>query len=241
MPFAKVAEPAELLVDTYGNGQGPTMVWTTDAMDGMASLAPMDDPALPAALKTTLAMRARVDALLALRSNPQTAQLETCVDNGPVCDCSGQICPAVAAPLALDTAKVMAPRQKVILSTQPIHFAVENTAAQARFVYVFLIEADNSITLLTPQDAALPAGRLQMITFTVDSPGLKRFLVLATDDQHPINATVLEQGQGARDATSCASALEKLLCQAGSGDRDPATRRAGAWSAIVTTVNATQS
>jgi hypothetical protein len=239
MPFAKVAEPAEVSVDTYGDGRGPTLVWSTDGTDGMGSLAPMGDPTLPAALKGVLAMRARVDALLALRTNPKTAQIETCVDNGPVCVCSGQICPTVAAPVAIAASKVMAPPQKVILLNKPIHFAVENTAAQARFVYVFLIEADNSITLLTPQDAALPAGRLQMINFTVDTPGLKRFLVLATDARHPINATVLEQGQGARDATTCASALEKLLCQAGSGARDPATQRIGAWSAIVTTVNVT--
>lgn len=236
LPFAQLAEPAEIVLDVRGNGSAPLEVETTFG-DGIAELAPMADPAQPRQLQDILAMGARVDALLALRTNPATANLVTCVDNAFFPITPAIACPAPASPGGVAPHQLMVPPQRQLVANQPIHFAVANTAPAPRFVYVFLIDDHNNVTLLTPQDAPLAPGRVQLITFAVDTGGLKRFLVLATDAQHPINASVLEQGEGARDAESCASVLEKLLCQAGSGARDSATVRAGAWSAIVTTAN----
>jgi hypothetical protein len=61
-------------------------------------------------------------------------------------------------------------------------------------------------------------------------------VTIATDA--PINAAALQQdGTGVRDPAACTSPLERLLCAASAGTRDPSVPRVGAWTATVTEVN----
>jgi hypothetical protein len=93
---------------------------------------------------------------------------------------------------------------------------------------------DNSVTLLTRQDAPVEHGHVQAIVLLPDFAGTIRFLVLAT--ANAIDGAALEQDGGARDASGCTTTLERLLCQANDGSRDPATPHAGEWAGIVNTV-----
>jgi hypothetical protein len=73
----------------------------------------------------------------------------------------------------------------------------------------------------------------------MDSPGRYRFVTIATDT--PIDAAALEQdGAGARDPAACRSALERLLCAAATGTRDPSAPRVGSWTATVSTADVRQ-
>jgi hypothetical protein len=176
---------------------------------------------------------ARVQDILTLRDGSTSPNLSICVndDNFPISP--SVICPLLAGPPAAKNKWAMGVAKRSLSATKNITLAVTNSAAVKRYVYVLMIENQLDVTLLTPQDAPLEPGHIQRVVFTVSEPGMKQFLVLATET--PIAAGLLEQ-DGARDAASCTGLLERLLCAAGSGTRDPSVIHQGPWGAIVSTV-----
>jgi len=115
-----------------------------------------------------------------------------------------------------------------------------NRGSQPVYLYVLAIDPANAVDLVLPKpdetDQKLQPGlpyRRGPITF--DTPGTYRFVTIATDQ--PIRADALMQsGNGAREVGACVSPLERLLCSAAEGTRDPGVSAVGNWSAQVSTV-----
>lgn len=115
-----------------------------------------------------------------------------------------------------------------------------NRGTVPAFLYVLAISPSNTVTLVVPRSgeldqkiaAGMPYSRAGVFFRT---PGSYQFVTIATD--RPIRADALEQdGNGTRDTASCTTSLERLLCDANVGLRDPAVKAVGDWSAQVTSV-----
>jgi hypothetical protein len=177
------------------------------------------DPGFADKVAAAIAPRARIDALTTLANDQGQTELGFCVS---------------ATWLNPSSVIRCAVPQQPLVQGRNAYLTVTNNAASARFVYIFAMADDNSVTLLTRQDAPVEHGHVQAIVLLPDFAGTIRFLVLAT--ANAIDGAALEQDGGARDASGCTTTLERLLCQANDGSRDPATPHAGEWAGIVNTV-----
>jgi hypothetical protein len=211
---ARIGEPAQLVIV---KGADEFQLLTLDGTV-VASLGGVRESGFEPRLLEALRKVAHVQTLLALRTDPSTAQVRFCIANA---EYDPFRCPSPAFPeLSVDKA---------------LKITVFNDAGAARYVYVFGIDERYNVAVLLPpnggRDPALVPGRPQSDSgATVTEPGLYRFVTVATDE--PINATALEQ-RGTRDPSGCRTALERLLCNAATGTRDPSVPRVGQWTAIV--------
>lgn len=189
-------------------------------------------PAFRDRLVDELRKVARVAQLLALRTSAQdqAGQGTTLVDLCVAADgYRPTSCPAVGQgnvrSLSTDTGTTA---------------TVINRGTRPLYVYVLAIDPMNAVDAVLPKpdefDQKLQPGqpyRRQNMTF--DAPGTYRFVTIATDQ--PIRADALTQsGNGARAIGACVSPLERLLCAASEGQRDPGVTAVGDWSAQVSTV-----
>ena len=226
LTYAKIGELAQLQL-TSGT-TGLRLV----GLDGIGDvdLGPAQDAGFGPRLRRALQKVARVQALLDLaRVKPLGPQVATpavsfCISSDLTYDL--EQCPQATTSDG--------PALKL---NQPAKIAVVNQSEAPLFVYVFAIDQDLTVNLMLPPNSGvdntpLAAGAAVQRSDTgpVD-PGRLQFLTLATPTQ--INATALEQsGVGARDG-GCINALERILCAANVGTRDPSVSRVGAWSAIL--------
>jgi hypothetical protein len=222
LPFARLAEPAQVLIGSKAGNDSDLALYNADG-SRIGGLGAPGSESLPGSVRDGLQKIARVQALLALRTAPASAEAAFCISSSrhDVFSCPND-----------------GRRDEPVLKLdQPVQITVRNLRDDPRYVYVLGIDAEYSVTLLLPpnggRDPALGARQpLKRDDVVPNSPGRYRFVTIATDA--PINAQALEQdGAGTRDPGSCVSALERALCDAASGSRDPSTPRVGAWTATV--------
>jgi hypothetical protein len=218
MDFVKVGEAATLAVVKKGDE------YKLVGRDGIAiaALGAASEPDFANRLRTSLEKVARVQALLALRTDAGRSEASFCIGND--LDANAFAC----APASRSYGPTLKLGEKAKL------IAV-NRAAAPRYVYVFAIDENYAVDLVLPDegdDPAVPADRPVVAFGAPDTRGRLTFLTLASDQ--PIKASVLEQsGAGARDPSACNSALARALCAAQRGTRDPSVPRVGAWTATV--------
>lgn len=222
IPFARIGEPAQVAIAVEGAEARLRSVGGAE----VAGLGAPTDGSFAARLRDSLQKVARVHALLALRTGPAEADASFCIAPG---DYDVYSCPAPASPAG-----------PVLKVGEAAKIAVVNGADEPRHIYVFGIDESYGVTLLIPpsgtRDPAVGPRQPLQRRLAMDSPGRYRFVTIATDT--PIDAAALEQdGAGARDPSACRSALERLLCAAATGARDPSTPRVGSWTATVSTVD----
>jgi hypothetical protein len=238
LPVARIAEPAQLVIASKAPNDSTVNLY---AQDGrlLAELGSPGAAEFTRVLGKELEKVARVQALLALRTDPAAAESRFCIATGTYdpYDCPVSSAPANGKPA---TAALKGPSSERRLNAgKAAQVTVLNASDRKRYIYVLGIDADYSVTLLLPADrgvdAALgPHQPLQRSDVVPDSPGRYRFVTIATDA--PINAQALEQSRsGARDLGRCTSALERALCSAQDGTRDLSTPRVGAWTATIST------
>lgn len=196
------------------------LVVTTAAASGIAPtiLPPVSDPQFVEAVTSALAPRARMDELATLATVGGNEAIGFCIRSqrqNPLLPCKLP--------------------QEPIIQGKPAYLTVINNTSESRFFYIYALAADNSVTLLTRQDAPVASGAVQAITLEADFVGKIRFLVLGTKDA--VNGAALEQDGGAREASACANLLECLLYQANSSSRDPVPVTVGEWVGIINTVD----
>ena len=221
IPFAEIAKTPEVIVGPDRAAKPRTILQTPDHAI-FAHLPAATDPGFAKALGDALAPRARVDAMVALANAQGARELQLCISGAFFRHTAGFVCPD------------RRPGNEGLVKDHIVYMAIVNLASAARYITVFAITQDNSVTLLTLQDAPLPNQRPLTLELVPNTAGTMRFLVLAT--AQPINGAALEQAGGARDAGACTTALERLLCQANSGARDGAPARIDDWAGIVRTV-----
>jgi hypothetical protein len=204
------------------------------AIDGtqIGDLGPISDGDFPDRLSSKLRKILRVQQLLDLRTqtDPKASPIRFCIDDSEY-----------AAPT--DGCPAMEKRQMRVLKrdTNAI-VTVNNEGEKPLHFYVFGIDPTFGVALVLPQPGAVdsPVARLQPYRNPSDPlvplvKGTYRFVTIATEK--PINAAALEQGgTNSRSGLGCKSGLERLLCDAQKGVRDPSTPRTGDWQAIVETV-----
>ncbi len=232
LTYAKVGEPAQLLV-TSGTVEGAAGLRLI-GLDGIGDvdLGLAADPAFAARLRRALQKVARVQALLDLARVkpvgpvPPQPDISFCISSD--LDYDLEQCPPVETSDG-----------PTLTLNKAAKLAVVNTSERPLFVYVFAIDSSYTVNLMLPPSGAIDTTALaagaavqRSDTGPVDA-GRLQFLTLATE--FPINAAALEQsGVGARDPAGCVSALERILCAAAIGTRDPSVPRSGAWSALLT-------
>ncbi|UVO54716.1 caspase family protein [Sphingomonas sp. SUN039] len=223
LPFVSFEGPPQLVLSFGQSGQGMRHLLTTPD-GGVVEVLPSDPgPSLIDALAAALRRVARVQAMLALRSDPAKGDVDFCLDNAPL----------GAAPCAPVTGRY----GRVLESGKPVRVRVFNATDRPRHFYVFGIDAQYNVRQILPivgvTDEALSKRRMlpQNQQITPRSAGNYLFMVLASDT--PINAAALEQNSGARSVEACGSTLARLLCDANGGTRDATVPAVGDWSAIV--------
>ncbi len=234
LPFVSFDGPPQLVLAFAPGGEGTRYVLTTPDgvyVETLPELVPamiegrivVERSRLIDALTGALKRVARVQAMLALRSDPGKGDIDFCLDNQAL----------GAAPCAPVTGRY----GRVLESGKPVRVRVVNATDRPRHFYVFGIDAQFNVRQILPIvgviDEALPARRLlpQNQQITPRSTGNYLFMVLASDT--PINAAALEQGGDTRSAESCGSTLARLLCDANGGTRDATLPAVGDWNAIV--------
>lgn len=204
------------------------------ASDGTAigDLGPIADPDFPDRLSAKLRKILRAQQLLDLRTgtDPATSPVRFCIDDSEY-----------AAPT--DGCPAMEKRQMRVLKRDvPAIVTVNNEGDKPLYFYVFGIDPNFGVALVLPQPGAVDSAIAPLQPYrNPNDPlvplvkGTYRFVTIATE--YPINAAALEQdGTNSRSGVGCKSALERLLCDAQKGVRDPSKPRAGEWQAIVETV-----
>ena len=197
-----------------------------------ASLGSANDPAFGDRLTEALRKIARVQQLLALRTNGITGNE---ADPFPVAAC-------VAADGYRPTAcpPLQAGGVRRIGMSERITATVINRGTRPAYVYVLAIDPYNAVDLVLPKpgefDQPLPPNQpYRRSGMSFDTPGAYRFVVLAS--ARPIRADAFQQtGTGARDLAACTSPLERLLCASSEGRRDIGVTAVGDWSAQISTV-----
>lgn len=183
-------------------------------------------------LRTELEKVARVQQLLALRTdaNSDGEDLQFCIATQGY---RKRSCP----PLEAGDGGM---RQLTPSRASPVVATVINGLDKDAYIYVFAIDRRNGVDLIIPRpgepnSAIAPSETIQSRAirgFGID--GLLRFIVIATEQ--PIRAEALQQsGSGTNSRAVCASALERLLCSANRGTRDPGVQTVGGWTAIIAT------
>ncbi|HSD17539.1 MAG TPA: caspase family protein [Thermomonas sp.] len=198
----------------------------------LATLGHADDPGFGDRLAAALRKVARVQQVLALRTNGGSGS-----DADPF---------AIAACIAADGYRPSAcpPLQaggvRRIGAGERITATVINRGTRPAYVYVLAIDPYNAIDVVLPKpgefDRPLPPNQpYRRAGMGFDAPGAYRFVVLASAT--PVRADAFEQaGSGSRDLGACASPLERLLCASSEGRRDAGVTAVGDWSAQVATV-----
>ncbi len=222
LAFAKLGDPPQYFVGPGSENDGRVFLTAADGSNPVP-LGTVGDPTFGAAVHDALQKVARAEALLSLRTDPTSADARLCIATG-----------------TFDVATCPLPDSKrghVLALGRPAQLTVKIVGEADRWVYVLGIDPTYAVQLVFPQnggnDSALRAhSRPVASRLAPRTPGFYRFVTIATDA--PIDARALEQSRaGARDPEGCRTALERLLCEAAMGTRDPATPRVGNWSATV--------
>ncbi len=242
LAFAKVSEPAQLLV-SIDPPSVDAMLTTADGTP-VARLGPVRAPLFARNLHDAIQKVARVQSLLALRTDPAQAGLAFCLDTSDY-DTGGDLvsCPPLPA-AARGRIKAPGERRLPVCATplDPLQctaakLTVVNTVSTPRYVYVLGIDDAYGITALLPsgggRDPPLPQHRPYTTTdIRPDSVGRYRFVTIASKEWFDVS--LFEQQGNPRSGSGCLSALQKALCDAHRGRRDAGASNAGDWTAIVT-------
>lgn len=224
-PLARVADPPQLIISRHGRG---VALKTADA-EPIADLGDPREPIFPSLLTDAVRKYAHVQALLGLRSDPASSAASFCIAHDLDYDL-----------LSCPPPEGRGPRTLTVDRKAKLALVNTDRARAPRHVYLIGIDPSLGVTVLWPTgggvDPALPWRRAVQRIIAANAVGRYRFVTIATDA--PINAAALQQdGTGARDPAACTSPLERLLCAAATGTRDPSVPRVGAWTATVTEVN----
>ena len=198
----------------------------------LATLGRVDDAGFGDRLADALRKIARVQQLLALRTNGGSS---SDVDPFPIAACiaADGYRPTACPPLQGGGVRRIGPGERITAT-------VINRGVRPAYVYVLAIDPYNAVDVVLPKpgefDRPLPPNQpYRRSGMRFDAPGAYRFVVLASAT--PVRADAFAQsGTGSRDLAACVSPLERLLCASSEGRRDVGVTAVGDWSAQVATV-----
>lgn len=226
LPFVKISDQATLAIDVMLDEDSTTYLGTVGGSP-IANLGPVSAANFADRTEAALRKVLRAQGLLALRTAAGASEALPgfCIANDLDYDARRCPQPGPGKPFSL------APGAQAKVG-------VVNRAEGPRYLYVYAIDETYEVNLLIPsgsgKDPPLAPNFSVSALVKPDGPGRYWFVTIASDT--PIaSAQALEQ-TGARDPGACRTALERLVCEAASGSRDPTVPRVGAWTATVTEV-----
>lgn len=232
MPFIGGDKGAvQAQVSSHPKNKGEAQLLASDGT-AIGELGLIADSGFPDRLSSKLRKILRAQQLLDLRTatDPSKSPIRFCIDDSEY-DAPAAGCP----PMERRQMRLLKRDAKAMVT-------VNNEGEKPRYFYVFGIDPTFGVALVLPQPGAADRPLAQFQPYRNPSDpvvplvkGTYRFVTIATEQ--PINAAALEQdGTNTRSGTACRSALERLLCDAQKGVRDPSTPRVGNWEAIVESV-----
>lgn len=231
LSFAEESELGSTRILPVNDGSGMVEMRAADGTF-LAPLGRPKDDQFAAILEQELQKIARVRQLLSLRTTARSLgnavyfPVDTCIAPDGF---NRQYCP----PLGAGALRKIAGGEKFTV-------AAINRGRKPAFLYVLAISPRNTVTLVVPKPGELdrpiePGQPYSRAGIFFRTPGPYQFVTIATDK--PIRADALQQdGNGTRNAAGCGTPLERLLCDANIGLRDPGVTSVGNWSAHVTSV-----
>ncbi len=197
----------------------------------LAELGRVDDAGFADRLAGALRKVARVQQLLALRTNVSA----TANDPFPIATCiaADGYRPTACPPLQAGGVRRIGPGERITAT-------VINRGTTPAYVYVLAIDPRNAVDVVLPKpgefDRPLPPNQpYRRSGMGFDAPGAYRFVVLASAT--PVRAEAFAQaGTGSRDLAACTWPLERLLCASSEGRRDAGVAAVGDWSATISSV-----
>ena len=202
------------------------------ASDGSlyAELGDPEDAKFSALLETELIKIARVNQLLALRTTGRSG--DALSDVGPVEFCIAKEGYRPGACPEPDDGGI----RKIELGDMTF-VTVINRGREPLFIYVLAVDPLNSVIQVLPaageNDGKIEPNRpYRRGPISFAQSGNYRFVTIASDQRIRVDA-LQQSGSGTRDITACRTPLERLLCSASKGTRDPSVGAIDNWLATV--------
>ena len=230
IPFAALRDNGAVLLALKDPSSSAIAMRAADGTLLSDSLGNPDDPAFAARLEGELTKIARVQQLLALRTDMQSTGAANDTANIAFC-VAGTGYRVTACP------QIEGGGLRRLDTGQNVTFTVRNDGGEALYIYVLAIDPRNAVQQILPRpneiDAKIRPGEdYRRDASGFRTPGTYRFITIATDQKIRADALV-QSGNGTRDIAACRSPLERLLCSANDGTRDPQVSSIGNWSVSV--------
>lgn len=230
IPFAAMRDNGAVLIALKDPSSSTIALRAADGTLLSDSLGNPDDPAFAKRLEGELTKIARVQQLLALRTDMQSTAAADDTANIAFC-VAGTGYRVTACP------QIEGGGLRKLDTGQNVTFTARNDGSEALYIYVLAIDPRNAVQQIVPRpneiDAKISPGNYRRRDASAFStPGTYRFVTIATDQKIRADALV-QSGNGTRDIAACRSPLERLLCSANDGSRDPQVTSIGNWSVSV--------
>ncbi|MEO0439376.1 MAG: caspase family protein [Pseudomonadota bacterium] len=229
MAFAQLAEDGPIQISGFGEDARQARL---QAKEGtiIADLGDIDDADFVDRLEAELKKIARVNQLLALRTSSPTRQAQSSFGAVDFCIAPEGYRPTGCPPLKEGGVRHIDLKEKTVAT-------VINRGDRPAFIYLLAIDPQNGVVLVLPRPGEVdqkiePDRPYRRGPMSFQVPGPYRFITIASEK--PVRVDAFQQsGSGVRNIDTCTSPLEKLLCSASQGIRDPEVSEIGDWSAAV--------
>ncbi|MFL0355801.1 caspase domain-containing protein [Erythrobacter sp. GH1-10] len=227
--FADIVDNGTILITST---PGDAALARLQASDGtvFAELGDPGDPAFAGLLKAELMKIARVNQLLSLRTTSRSGDPSS--DVGPV-----EFCIAKEGSRPGNCPAPEAGGIRQIERGDMTFVTVINRGRKPLFTYVLAIDPKNAVIQVLPRPGEIdgqldPDRPYRRGPISFAEPGTYRFVTIASDQRIRVDA-LRQSGNGTRDIESCKTPLERLLCSASKGTRDPSVGAVDNWLATV--------
>ncbi|MEM8919301.1 MAG: caspase family protein [Pseudomonadota bacterium] len=227
--FAKITEPGTIHIVASNEEASQVRIQANEGTM-IADLGGFDDAKFAARLEAELKKIARVDQLLALRTTNPTRQAQSNFGAVDFCIATEGYRPSSCPSLEKGGVRHIDLKEKTVAT-------IINRGDRPAFIYLLAIDPNNGVVLVLPRPGEIDQKiapnrpyRRGPISFQV--PGPYRFITIASEERVRVDA-FQQSGSGIRNVGICNSPLEKLLCSASQGTRDPEVSEIGNWSAVV--------
>ena len=200
----------------------------------LSELGPVGASSFATRLEGELVKIARVNQLLALRTSSRSARSQGGAESG---DGGIAFCIATEGYPVDDCPGIEGGGIRRFERGEMATATVINRSDEPLYIYILAVDPRNAVIQVLPRpgenDDKIPPDKPHTrgpISF--EESGVYRFVTIASAEQLRVDA-LQQKGNGTRNFGACKSPLERLLCSASRGTRDPSVNAVGNWQATV--------
>lgn len=227
--FVEVVPDGSILIAAQPNDPAKVRLQGSDGTV-FSDLGEPGDPSFAARLKAELIKIARVNQLLALRTTSISGDAEHGIGPVEFCIAKEGYRPTSCPPID-DGGLRRFERADMTFVT------VINRGRKPLHIYVLAIDPLNGVVSVLPKSGEVdqkiePDRPYQRGPISFAVPGPYRFVTIASERRIRVDA-LQQSGSGSRNIEACRTPLERLLCSASKGSRDPTVDAVDDWLATV--------